>query len=416
MTDMIHDRASAAGGGSGGRFTGYRVAGALAAVLLFVALAVQVFELFDGDSRTVPEIRWGAPPVSEVQSGSSSIEAAGILRDRAELQGPRDVFGPAPGADRTFQVGSGTRLVTEEIETPSPFLTEAWSAPSAAAIDTARGSDRVVGISSLPYAGAEIFERPGARNWRLGLADIATHVGALAILGMAFLLALMLAIRGRVPIVRGKSGRTVRRFGTVERATHWMTGVSFLMLAVTGIVLAYGDTLILPFGDAALGSAGWLSTWGHMMFFPPFALGIVAMFVLWVRHNLPSRLDLHWLAEGGGMFSDHSHPPARKFNAGQKLIFWSVVLGGGVMVISGVLLMFPFIFLGLAGLSWAMLVHAIVGALLIAVIVGHIYIGSVGMEGAFWAMWSGGVDRNWAAEHHDLWLAEIESGRGGADR
>lgn len=394
--------------GSPPPFTGYRIFGAVMVLLLLVALAVQVFELFDGDNRTVPEVRWGSPPTSEVQSGLSTVEATEMLRERATLQGPRDIYGPSPEDDRSFQVGSETRLNTEAIANPDGFLTGAWSTPDADTLPLVRGTDRVEGISSLPYTGAAIYERPFARDWRLGLADIATHLGALVILGFSLLLALMLALRGRVPIVRGKSGRKVERFGWFERATHWMTSVSFLMLALTGIVIAYGDTLILPFGDALLGSTGWLATWGHMMFFPSFALGVVIMFVMWVRHNLPSRLDVNWLAKGGGMFSDDVHPSARKFNAGQKLIFWSVILGGGAMILSGVLLMFPFFLLDINGMGWTMLIHAVVGLIMIAIIIGHIYIGSVGMQGAFWAMWSGEVDRNWAAEHHDLWLSDME--------
>ncbi len=411
MTDAT--QGTSMGGGSGRpSFAGYRIAGAIAAVVLFILLVIQAIELFDNDNHTVPEVRWGAPPISDVQSGDSAVVANEILRDRATLQGPRAEFGPSPDNQRSFQVGSETRLVEEPIEDPDRFLTRSWSNPTDEELAMIRGTDRVEGLSSLPYVGAEIFERPFARDWRLGLADIATHLGALAILGFAFLLASVLAIRGRVPILRGKSGREVQRFGMIERATHWMTSVSFLMLALTGIVIAYGDTLILPFGDELLGQAGWLATWGHMMFFPPFAIGIVVMFVMWVRHNLPSKLDLNWLKQGGGMFSDELHPSARKFNAGQKLIFWSVILGGGLMVLSGVLLMFPFWILSIDGMGWAMLGHAILGALMIAIILGHIYIGTVGMQGAFWAMWTGKVDRNWAAEHHDLWLNEIEGGKG----
>ncbi len=413
MTDATHG--SPASGGSGRQsFAAYRIAGAVAAVILLALLAIQVFEIFDGDNHTVPEVRWGVPPVSGEQTGDSSLVASSILRERATLQGPRAEFGPSPNAQRTFQVGSETQLVEEPIADPDPFLTQEWSNPSDEELAMIRGTDRVEGVSSLPYTGAEVFERPFARDWRLGLADFATHLGALAILGFAFLLALMLALRGRMPIVRGKSERKVQRFGLIERTTHWMTSVSFLMLALTGIVIAYGDTLILPFGDGVLGQTGWLATWGHMMFFPPFAIGILAMFVLWVRHNLPSKLDLNWLAKGGGIFSDDVHPSARKFNAGQKLIFWSVILGGGLLVLTGMLLMFPFWILSINAMGWVMLAHAVVAVLMIAVILGHIYIGSVGMQGAFWAMWTGKVDRNWAAEHHDLWLEEIDGKKGAA--
>jgi formate dehydrogenase subunit gamma len=288
-------------------------------------------------------------------------------------------------------------------------LTDTWYDLDGNTAEIIRGPERVEGISSLPYFGMALLERPVARDWRLGIADVATHLGAVAILGFAFLLAMVLAIRGRVPIAEGRSHRTVRRFGFLERANHWMTAISFIGLALTGLTIAYGATLILPFGDEVLGDAGWLATWGHVMFAPAFTLGIVFMALRWTWGNLPGRYDGAWLARAGGFFSDDpDNPPARKFNAGQKLIFWAAILGGAVMVGTGLMLIFPFFWLGLEGMSWAMLTHAVVAFLLIDVFIGHIYIGTVGMQGAISAMWGGDVDRNWAKEHHELWLAEIE--------
>jgi formate dehydrogenase subunit gamma len=235
-------------------------------------------------------------------------------------------------------------------------------------------------------------------------------LGALAILGTGLLLALVLALRGRVPILDGYDGRTVLRFGFIERATHWLTAGSFVLLALTGIVIAFGTTLIGPvFGERALGTVGWFSTWGHMMFAPPFFLGIVGMTVMWILRNLPEpRLDIPWLVKLGGFMTDrHDNPPARKFNAGQKVTFWVAILGGLAMTASGVLLMFPYFLLELEGMIWAMLAHAGIGLLLIAFFIGHAYIGTVGMQDAFAAMWGGRVDLNWAREHHALWLDEL---------
>ncbi len=241
------------------------------------------------------------------------------------------------------------------------------------------------------------------------MADVITHMDALLMLGAAFLLAL----RGRVPIHSGESGRTVKRFGFVERANHWMTTPSFLGLAITGVAIGHGDTLIRPFGEPLLGVIGWWATWGHVLFVPSFALGL--LLTLWTHRNIPSRIDWEWLRRFGGFFSDPGdNPPARKFNAGQKLIFRSAILGGAVMIASGVMLMFPFFWSDVETVGWAMLTHAGFAALLIAIFLGHIYIGTVGMQGAMDAMWGGEVDRNWAAEHHDLWLEEPE--RKGAAR
>jgi len=121
------------------------------------------------------------------------------------------------------------------------------------------------------------------------------------------------------------------------------------------------------------------------------------------------------------------HPDAKKFNAGQKLIFWSVVLLGASVSLSGIALLFPFE-TAMMGKTFAILNnfgfdlrtdltameemqyqtiwHTIVAVAMIVIIIAHIYIGSVGMEGAFSAMGSGQVDLNWAKEHHNLWVAE----------
>ncbi|NDV52559.1 MULTISPECIES: formate dehydrogenase subunit gamma [unclassified Salipiger] len=391
----------------GSDFTAYRVGGAIAAVLLLVVLVAQTWEVFDSDARTVPEVGWTAT----AESGAG-ILASQVLRRRTLLQAQRDRSGPSPeGAQQGFKIDDGILLIGRPIDEPTGMLTETWLRPTGDTVSLLGAPREIVGSTSLPYLNAALFERPAGRDWRHGIADIATHLGAYLILGFAFVLALILAIRGRVPIAEGISGRSVKRFGFIERANHWMTSISFLMLALTGIILAYGRTLILPFGDEILGDAGWFATWGHAIFFPSFALGILVMVLLWAWRNVPTRLDFEWLRRGGGFFSDSSdNPPARKFNAGQKLVYWSAVLGGLLMVGTGVLLLFPFWFLDVDAMSWVMLSHAIVALFMIAIFIGHIYIGTVGMQGAFWAMWSGKVDRNWAKEHHELWLKEIEKG------
>ncbi|MGR3758245.1 MAG: formate dehydrogenase subunit gamma [Tranquillimonas sp.] len=400
-------------------FVGYRIGGAIAALLLFVALAWQTVELFDGDNITSPEVRWSASVVNgrEVTPGSdadSGLLAQQILAARTRMQEDRQNTGPAPGEPAPrLALGEGEYLT----ESPMPFdpaLTRSWAIADGETAAMLRPRERLVGISSLPYVGAALFERPDGRDWRLGMADFVTHLGAWAMLGFAFLLALILAIRGRVPIAKGRSQEKIRRFGFIERANHWMTATSFVGLAITGVAIGYGDTLIRPFGERTLGTIGWWATWSHSIFLPSFTLGLVVMAVYWLYRNLPSKLDWTWLRRGGGFFSDDpDNPPARKFNAGQKLIFWSAILGGLVMIVTGLLLMFPFYVLGIEGTSWAMLTHAVVAALLIAIFLGHIYIGTVGMQGAFWAMWDGLVDKNWAEEHHELWVEELEAKRGG---
>jgi formate dehydrogenase subunit gamma len=153
--------------------------------------------------------------------------------------------------------------------------------------------------------------------------------------------------------------------------------------------------------------------WWNLLAAFVFMLALVLIFLLWVADNVPNRVDLQWLKQGGGLLKKGLHPPAKKFNAGQKMIFWSVVGGGAILSFTGFMLLFP----GEAGsfANWQLYqtLHALTAAALSAIVIAHIYIGSVGMEGAFDAMGSGEVDENWAKEHHKLWVDEVKGYAGG---
>jgi formate dehydrogenase subunit gamma len=120
-------------------------------------------------------------------------------------------------------------------------------------------------------------------------------------------------------------------------------------------------------------------------------------------------VDVEWFKQGGGMVG-HRHAPAGHFNGGQKAIYWIVVLGGGLMAATGYMMMFPFYLTDIAGMQTTVMVHGVIAVLFVAVMIAHIYIGTIGMEGAFEAMGEGTVDVNWAREHHSIWLSR-ELGR-----
>jgi formate dehydrogenase subunit gamma len=126
---------------------------------------------------------------------------------------------------------------------------------------------------------------------------------------------------------------------------------------------------------------------------------------MWLASNIPNRLDVKWLIQGGGLIGSR-HPPAKRFNAGQKMIYWIVVIGGTTMATSGYLLMFPFYLTDIAGMQLTQMTHGVVAVLFVAVMLAHIYIGTIGMEGAFEAMWNGTVDFNWAKQHHSAWFED----------
>jgi len=265
---------------------------------------------------------------------------------------------------------------------------------------------------------------------------LATY-GAWLLAGTVALLALFFLFRGRIRIDGELTGRTVTRFQTVERFGHWLMAGSFVGLAITGRVVLFGRMVVIPLlGHEAFSTVAVASKWVHNNIAWAFMLGLVMVFFMWVLHNIPNRTDLKWLAVGGGMFSRGVHPPAKKFNAGQKMIFWATIIFGASISASGLSLLFPFdlpmfaktfAVLNDTGLpqlvgygalpemlapheemQLATLWHSIMAFVLTAIIIAHIYIGSVGMEGAFDAMGSGEVEEQWAREHHGLWLEELQ--------
>jgi formate dehydrogenase subunit gamma len=266
----------------------------------------------------------------------------------------------------------------------------------------------IVGRVSIPDDKLRVLVQPEGREWREFKAFLLKIVAGVAILGMVGILALFYLWRGKILIRHGRSGLTVRRFNGLERTAHWLTSVSFLVLAVTGLAVTFGRPLLIPLiGHEAFTAVAQASKYGHNFFSVPFVVGLVLILGLWIRDNIPEKADLEWIRQGGGFLKGGGvHPEAGRFNAGQKMIFWSVVGGGALLAVSGYLLMAPFYVTGVGGMQVAHVVHAVLAAILTAIIIGHIYIGTVGMEGAFDAMGSGEVDENWAREHHSRWYEE----------
>ena len=278
--------------------------------------------------------------------------------------------------------------------------------------------NRISGRCTLPDQKACTLEQPAGRDWREFHQVTLPWIGAIVILGALALLVIFYLIRGMVKIEKGRSGRKIVRFNGFERFVHWMTAVCFLILAFSGLNITFGKSLLLPLlgPDAFAGWSQW-AKYAHNYLSFPFTIGVVLICLMWIAGNIPNRLDIEWLKRGGGIFG-HDHPPADRFNAGQKMIYWIVVLGGGAAAITGYLLLFPFYTTDVTGMQLAQVIHGTVGVLFFTAMLAHIYIGTVGTEGAFEAMATGEVDVNFAREHHQLWLAEEQartgSNQGGA--
>jgi len=276
------------------------------------------------------------------------------------------------------------------------------------------------GKVSIPDKQAGQLVQSEGDNWRaLKNGPIATW-GAIGLAGIVVLLAVFYLIRGRIHIDHGLSGRTVTRFADLERMSHWLLAVSFIILAVTGLNITYGKYFLLPvLGKSAFADIAATGKWLHSYVSFAFMAGLVMILIMWIKDNLPDKYDLEWLAKGGGMFVKGVHPPAKKFNAGQKIIFWLVIWGGLGLSATGIAMLFPFQIDFPAGMEpiqqmqFATTWHAIIALVMVIVAIAHIYIGTLGMEGAFDAMGSGEVDENWAKEHHSVWVKDSTRAKGG---
>jgi formate dehydrogenase subunit gamma len=267
-------------------------------------------------------------------------------------------------------------------------------------------SPRIEGRIVLPDERASVLMQPAGRSWRYFHEVLLRWTGAIVILGSIVILGIAYFVIGRLRISGGRSGTKVPRFTAFERFSHWLTATSFVVLALTGLNLTFGKVLLLPLiGPQAFTGLSEAAKWLHNFISFPFVLGLILIVAMWMKDNIPHKVDIDWLKQGGG-FIGSKHPTAGRFNAGEKLVFW-LALGGGVAVaVSGYLLMFPFYVTNIFGMQVAQIVHSIVAVLFVALIIAHIYIGTLGTEGAFEAMGTGSVDLNWARTHHGLWLEE----------
>jgi formate dehydrogenase subunit gamma len=266
---------------------------------------------------------------------------------------------------------------------------------------------KIRGIVSIPDSKAATLVQPQGREWREFHEGWLPWIGGIAVVGMLIALAIFYMAVGRIAGHDEVSGKKVTRFNWFERFAHWMTAASFIVLAISGLNYVFGKRLLLPLigPDAFTAWSQW-AKYAHNFVSWPFMLGVVLLFVLWVRDNIPNRVDVQWIRNLGGFFGAHVH--AERFNAGQKGVFWIVVIGGALMSVTGIALLFPFslpyFYIDINGMQLAQIVHAVIGMGFIAAIMAHIYIGTLGMKGAYDAMGSGEVDVAWAKHHHDLWL------------
>ena len=291
----------------------------------------------------------------------------------------------------------------------------------------------VSGFTSLPKSQAPeagnliqpFVQYPGSRltnagdAWRQVRNNWLIPYGGALLLIVSGAIALFYMTKGTIKQHGVDTGKKIERFTAFERSAHWSNAIAFCILAVSGIVMAFGKYFLLPVMGLTL--FGWL-TYAlknlHNFAGPVFAVSLIVIFVTFLRDNIPTRDDLVWLLKGGGLLSG-KEIPSHRFNGGEKLVFWGGVFFLGIIVVaSGFVLdmIVPGLIYERATMQVAHMIHAVATVLMMAMFLGHIYIGTLGMQGAYQGMRTGYVDETWAREHHEYWYDDIQSGKIPAQR
>ena len=220
--------------------------------------------------------------------------------------------------------------------------------------------------------------------------------------------------RGPIGLHDRPSGRFIQRFSVLDRFAHWTVAISFVALALSGLIITFGKYVLLPvFGYTLFSWLAILAKNVHNFVAPVFLVSLPLFIVLFIRDNLPRLYDVQWIKTFGGMLSKSSkHVPSGRFNAGEKALFWGLVCFFSVLLcVSGVVLLFPNFDQGRSAMQAANVVHVVCALLAIAMSCFHIYLGTIGMKGAYDAMRTGYVDETWAKEHHEIWYDEVKAGK-----
>ena len=266
-------------------------------------------------------------------------------------------------------------------------------------------------FTTVPGRETNVLIQPQGQTWRALRVPVATGGGflfaaALVVLGAFYLW------RGPITVHGAPTGRLIERFTLVERSVHWLVAITFTTLGVTGLILTFGKNVLLPLIGYTLFS--WLAILSknlHNFVGPVLVVLLPIMILLFLHTNLFRAGDWGWLKKGGGMLTGE-HVPSGKANAGQKILFWIMVVACGLtLVATGLILDFPNFNQTRSTMQTANVIHMIAGLIACILLAGHIYLGTIGMKGALDAMLTGYVDETWAKEHHEYWYNAVKAGR-----
>ena len=357
----------------------------------------------------VPAPGAGAPPPGAPTTGPlGGIQSANIFQVRPDAN-ERPGYAEQTNAERARVQPGNNAPMWRQVNSGNPGFT---SLPHAQAPEAGILIQRFVQYPGSAFTTAGEAWRQVRNHW------IIPYGGGLLLIALVAILLFYFA-KGSIKLHDAPTGRRIERFTYFERAAHWVNAVAFMVLAISGIVMAFGKFFLLPImGSALFGWMTWVLKTTHNFVGPVFAVSLVVIIITFVRDNIPRRHDWVWIKKAGGLLNGE-HVPSHRFNAGAKLLFWGgMVFLGLIAVFSGLFLdkVTPGLFYTRGNMQIAHMIHAVSVVLMTCMMMGHIYLGTIGMQGAYKAMKTGYVDETWAREHHELWYDDIKDGKIPAQR
>ena len=250
----------------------------------------------------------------------------------------------------------------------------------------------------------------GGQIWRNVRNNLFSTYGSWWLVLMLFALASFHIVVGKSRLEQ-RTGITVPRWTMFERSLHWTVAILFIILALTGMCLLWGRWVLIPLlGKDAFAAYAIVAKFLHDYLALFFLVSLTVMLIIWLHQALFIKADWEWFKKLGGYFGG-VHAPAGKVNAGEKIWYWSLFVAGIALCASGLYLLFPNLGWERETMQLAHIVHAVCSIYLIGFSLLHIYLGTIGSEGAFEGMISGEVDEGWARQHHDIWYDEMRKTR-----
>ncbi|MDP3512576.1 MAG: formate dehydrogenase subunit gamma [Sulfuritalea sp.] len=331
---------------------------------------------------------------------------------------------------RTYLIGACAGLIfatlSAQAADPAPAASAATQAATQAPVKLAQAGNHNAapmwrdvrhgdtGITTIKGAETGVLIQSEGNAWRKFRNGPVTLVGGLLLVVISVAILLFHAWKGQIRMSAQPTGRKLVRFTLVERWLHNIVGGCFVLLAIGGLMEIFGKHVLVPFlGHTLFSLVLQVLKPVHNFLGLVFIVALLAMIVMWAKDNVWNAIDAQWIRRAGGLL-DRSHVPSGRFNFGEKTWFWfGVTILGLTVSGSGLLLDFPTFLELRSSLQLANLVHGISALVMILLALGHIYMGTIGVEGALDSMRNGEVDEIWAKDHHEAWYQQAIKDRRG---